>query len=180
MWQATEQPSGKFACADPTTRAEDAALSMCRICATVSLQPLCRLQHVQHLPPSDQSLHASDLEGGCIRCVEGVRGRHCLTHYAWLPVAAHRHQCDKPRLSVSPVSWRCSVVVWLVAALGVGSIGCVRGRAPLVSGSDVTSPSRQIGPFLHWCAPWAAISHTHSTRPLRTPTKWRLELITAP
>ena len=49
-----------------------------------SLQSLSRLQHVQHLPPSDHSLDASDLEGTCIRHVEGVRGRHRLTQYAVL------------------------------------------------------------------------------------------------
>src|SRR5579859_5930586 len=67
------------------TRAEDAGFSICRIRATFSRLPLSRLQHLQHLPPSDHSLDTSDPEGTCIRRVEDVRGRHRLTQYAVLP-----------------------------------------------------------------------------------------------
>jgi len=41
-----------------------------------SHQSLWRPQHVQHLPPSDHGIDASNREGACIRCVDGIRGRH--------------------------------------------------------------------------------------------------------
>ena len=49
-----KQQSRKFTCANSTTRTQDAGLSISRIgTTTFSLQPLNRLQHIQHLPSSD-------------------------------------------------------------------------------------------------------------------------------
>ena len=94
-WQAAQQPSREFTRADPTTRSEDAGFSICWIGATFSLQALGRLQHIQHLPPSDHSLDASDVEGTCIRHLEDLSGRHHLRQYAPLPCSAPCHQRDK-------------------------------------------------------------------------------------
>jgi hypothetical protein len=80
---------------DIATRTHDARLSISRIGATFSRQPLNRLQHIQPLPSSDHSLDPSDLEGVCIRPLEGGRRRQCLTQCVVVPFLAFCHQRDK-------------------------------------------------------------------------------------
>jgi hypothetical protein len=46
---------------------------------------LNRLRHIQRLPPSDHSVDASDLEGVCIRPLEGGRRRQCLKQCVVVP-----------------------------------------------------------------------------------------------